>query len=439
MNVQALYEDRLASSAEAAAAIGDRTNLILGMGVAMPPGFMAALAHRARHDGLTSLNLYYMHANKAAAETILKPDLMDVLRPHPLFQSNHDRALSEAGRAQGKTWVHFVPSAFYQAGRLLTEQIEPDCFVTTVAPMDRSGHFSLGTNADYGAILVRKARKVIVEVNPNMPRTFGETLLHVSQVDMVTEHEAPLMELPRATPTKEDQAIARRIAAEIPDGATIQMGVGGIPLAVMDNLVGHRDLGLHSELFSTPMVDLIERGVITGAAKTVMPYKHVFTLALGDRATYDFMHDNPAITGYPATWVNNPTVIRKNKDMISVNAAIEVDLAGQVNAESISGFQFSGTGGQLDFVRGAYESPGGKSFIALHATAKKGTVSRIVPVLRDAAVTDPRMDTQFVVTEYGMADLKGRSLAERARALIQLAHPDFRDDLSSRAREMGVI
>jgi itaconate CoA-transferase len=137
--------------------------------------------------------------------------------------------------------------------------------------------------------------------------------------------------------------------------------------------------------------------------------------------------------------VNNPTVIRKNKDMISVNAAIEVDLAGQVNAESISGFQFSGTGGQLDFVRGAYESPGGKSFIALHATAKKGTVSRIVPVLRDAAVTDPRMDTQFVVTEYGMADLKGRSLAERARALIQLAHPDFRDDLSSRARKMGVI
>lgn len=439
MDAHALYADRLVSSSEAAAAVRDRANLILGMGVAMPPGFMAALADRARSGGLTSLNLYYMHANKAAAETILKPDLMDVLRPHPLFQSGHDRALSEAGRAQGKNWVHFVPSAFYQAGRLLTERIEPDCFVTTVSPMDRSGHFSLGTNADYGALLVRKAARVIVEVNPHMPRTFGECLLHVSQVDMITEHAAPLMELPGVTPGKEDHAIARRIAAEIPDRATIQMGVGGVPLAVMAQLEGHRDLGLHSELFSPPMVGLIQKGVITGAAKSVMPFKHVFTLALGDRATYDFMDDNPSIVGYPATWVNNPTVIRKNKDMMSVNSAIEVDLAGQVNAESLSGFQFSGTGGQLDFVRGAYEAPGGKSFIALHATAKKGSVSRIVPVLQDAAVTDPRMDTQYVVTEYGMVDLKGLSLEERARALIQLAHPDFRDDLSARAREMGVM
>jgi len=434
------YGDKGVTATDAAASIADGGNLILGMGVAMPPAFMAALAARARaRDGLRGLNLYYMHSNKAASETILQPDLMEVLRLYPLFMSPYDRALDAEGRKQGKVWIHFVPSMFHQVGRLLTEQIDADCFVTTVSPMDRSGHFSLGTNADYGAVLARKAKRVIVEVNPNMPRTFGENLLHLSQVDLVIEHEAPLMELPEHAPDPADERIAERIAGMIPDEATLQMGVGGVPAAVTARLAHHKRLGIHSELLSPPMVDLIRKGVVTGESKTLMPYKHVFTLALGDRAMFDFMDDNPSVVGYPATWTNNPAVIRKNRNMISVNSALQIDLTGQINAEWIGGHQFSGTGGQLDFVRGAYLSPGGKSFVALHATAKDGQISRIVPQLTEGTVTDPRVDTHHVVTEFGCVDLKGRSLSERARALIGIAHPDFRADLTASAKEMGLL
>lgn len=427
------------SARDAADSVDDASNLVLGMGVAMPPAFMAALAERVRaRRGLGRLNVYYMHGSKATAETILKPDLMDVLRLNILFMSGHDRAFAEEGRKRGETWVHFVPAMFHQVGRLLTEQIRPDCFVTTVSPMDRSGHFSLGTNPDYGAELVRKARRVIVEVNRNMPRTFGENLLHISQVDAVIEHDAPLMELPSHAPGPEDLAIARAIAPLIPDEATLQMGVGGVPEAVLAELRGHRRLGLHSELLSPPMIDMIRRGVITGEAKSLMRYKHVFTLALGNADMYDFMDDNPSIVGYPATWVNNPAVIRKNRNMISVNAALQVDLTGQVNSEALNGHQFSGTGGQLDFVRGAYLAPNGKSFIALHATARDGTVSRIVPQLANTTITDPRVDTQFIVTEFGMADMKGKSLSERAEALVAIAHPDFRDSLAAEAKAAGL-
>ena len=428
------------SAREAADSLEDASNLVLGMGVAMPPAFMAALADRARERrGLSRLNLYYMHASKAATETILKPELMDVLRLNVLFMSGHDRAFAEQGLKRGEVWVHFVPSMFHQVGRLLTEQIRPDTFVTTVSPMDRSGHFSLGTNPDYAAELVRKGRRVIVEVNRHMPRTFGENLLHISQVDAVIEHDAPLMELPSHAPGPEDLLIGRSIAALIPNEATLQMGVGGVPEAVLAELRGHKRLGLHSELLSPPMIDLMRRGVLTGEAKTILRYKHVFTLALGNADMYDFIDDNPSIVGYPATWVNNPAVIRKNRDMISVNAALQVDLTGQVNSEALNGHQFSGTGGQLDFVRGAYLAPNGRSFIALHSTAKGGTVSRIVPQLANTTITDPRVDTQFIVTEYGMADMKGRSLSERARALIGVAHPSFRESLAAEAKAIGLV
>lgn len=427
---QSAYAAKMISAAEAARSIEDQTNIVLGMGVAMPPAFMHALADRVRHEtGLSRLNLFYMHASAAAADSILSEDLMDVLKLHVLFMSSHDRAYSKLGREKGRTYIHFIPCLFHQVGRLLTEQIDPDCFIATVSPMDRSGHFSLGTNADYAATVIRKAKRVILEVNENMPRTFGQTLVHIDQVDAVIDYTTPLMEVPRPHASPEDEAIARRIAQEIPDGATIQMGVGGIPAAVMSNLGDRQDLGLHSELLSPAIVQMIQNGVITGAAKSIMAHQHVFTLALGDRAMYAFMDDNPSLVGLPASWVNNPAVIRKNRRMVSVNGAIEIDLTGQINSESLDGQQFSGTGGQLDFVRGAYSAEGGKSFIALRSTAKNGTVSRIVPSLQNAAVTDPRMDTHYVVTEYGLANLKGLTLQERAKAMIQLAHPKFRDGL----------
>ncbi len=436
---QDTYEAKCVSPAEAVETIPDKINLILGMCVAMPPALMAALADKTRTGGVTDLNLYYMHSNPAAGETLLRPELMDRLHPHPLFMSHIDRDLAKQGREHGEEWVRFVPCLFHQAGRLLTENISPDCFVTTVSPMDRAGFFSLGTNPDYGATVVRKAKKVIVEVNKNMPRTFGECLLHIDDVDLVVENDAPLMEATVAEPGDTDVKIARQIAQQIPDGATLQMGIGAIPAVVLRELSDHTDLGLHSELFSPAMVPLIRSGVINGRQKSVLPHKHVFTLAIGDHPTYDFMDDNPSIVGYPADYVNSPAVIRKNTNMMSVNAAIEVDLTGQVNAESIAGVPYSGTGGQLDFVRGAYASPGGKSFIAMPSTRKGGTVSKIVPKLEGGAVTDTRMDAHYVVTEYGIVNLKGCSLGERAERLIDLAHPDHRSDLTAAAKQMRLL
>ncbi len=436
---QEAYQAKRVTPAAAVETIPDKSNLILGMCVAMPPALMAALAEKTQAGGVTDLNLYYMHAPPAAGETMLRPELMDRLHPHPLFMSHIDRDLAKQGREQGEEWVRFVPCLFHQAGRLLTENISPDCFVTTVSPMDRAGFFSLGTNPDYGATVVRKAKKVIVEVNKNMPRTFGECLLHVDDVDLVVENDAPLMEAAAATPGDTDITIAQQIAREIPDGATLQMGIGAVPAVVLRELKDHTDLGLHSELFSPAMVPLIQSGVINGRRKNVLPYKHVYTLAIGDAPTYDFMDDNPSIVGYPADYVNAPPVIRKNANMMSVNAAIEVDLTGQVNAESIAGVPYSGTGGQLDFVRGAYASPGGKSFIAMPSTRKKGTISKIVPKLEGGAVTDTRMDAHYVVTEFGIANLKGCSLAERAERLIALAHPDHRSELTAAAKDMRLL
>ena len=437
--IQDMYEAKKTTPKEAIAHIQDRSNLIMGMSVAMPPALMQAVAERVKAGHFSRLNLYYMHANEAATKTLLLPELMDIVKPHPLFMSGHDRQLAKKGYDKGEEWVHFVPCLFHQAGRLLTESISPDCFIVTVSKMDKAGYFSLGTNPDYGATVIRKAKKVIVEVNENMPRTFGECLVHISDVDMIVENTEPLMQTIIGGGGPEDDKIGQLIAERIPDGATLQMGIGAVPNSVMSKLTSHKDLGLHSELFSPPMVDLIKRGVLNGSKKSLLPYKHVFTLALGDKEMFEFMDDNPSIVGYPVSWVNNPSVIRKNDTMISVNAAIEVDLTGQVNSESLGGHQFSGTGGQLDFVRGAYASSGGKSFIALHSTAKDGTVSRITPTIKGGAITDPRMDVQYIVTEYGVANMKGLSLQGRARALIEISHPNFREELSKYAHEKGLL
>lgn len=436
MDVETQYQHKLMLAEEACTLLKDKQNLILGMGVAMPPKLLSAIAEKLQGDLFTELNLYYMHGSKVLSETLLTPELVPKIRAHSLFMSGYDRAALK--HLSGRPLIEFVPSTFHQVGRLLTEQVDPHCFMVTVSPMDKHGYFSLGTNADYGASVIRKAHHVVVEVNENMPRTFGECSVHISEVDAVVEYSTPLTEIPSHAPSETDTAIAGLIAARINDGDTLQMGVGGVPSAVLGLLKNHQNLGLHSELFCPAMVELIQSGVINGKMKSWMQHKHIFTLALGDKAMYDFMNDNPSIVGYPASWVNNPSIIRKNNNMVSVNAAIEVDLSGQINAEQIAGQPFSGTGGQLDFVRGAYASRGGRSFIALNSTAKKGSISRIVPCLEGGAVTDTRMDTHFVVTEYGCVNLKGLSLSQRAKALISISHPDFRDELTRAAYLQGL-
>lgn len=412
-------------------------NLILGMGVAMPPALIGGLAKALRAGTLPHFNLYYMHGSQALASQLLTEEFVGRFTPRSLFLSGHDRKAIKA--LNGVKWVEFVPAAFHQVGRLLTQYLEPDCFMTTVSAMDRHGYVSLGTNADYGATVVRKAKKVIAEVNPQMPRTFGECSVHISEIDALIEADNPLSEVPSAEASEVDLAIARQVAERIHDGDTLQMGVGGVPDAVLGMLENHKNLGLHSELFSPSMANLIQQGVINGRFKQMMQHKHVFTLALGDRAMYDFMDDNPSIVGFPASWVNDPAIIRQNPNMVSVNSAIEVDITGQINAEMIQGTPFSGTGGQLDFVRGAFGSRGGRSFIALHSTAKQGKLSRVVPQLTGGTVTDTRMDAHFVVTEYGCVELKGLSMPQRVKAMIGVAHPAFREELEQQARALGYL
>jgi itaconate CoA-transferase len=273
-----------------------------------------------------------------------------------------------------------------------------------------------------------------------MPRVFGDSLLHISEVDAIVENDAPLFTLPPATPEPEDAVIGTQIAAMIPDGATIQLGIGSLPDAVTRYLTGHKDLGIHTELFCPGMAALIQKGVVTGKRKTLHPRKHLFTNAIGTKEMYAFLDDNPSAESYPVSYVNDPAVIARNDTMISVNSVLEVDLLGQCNAESLAGYQYSATGGQLDFVRGAFNARGGKSFLAFYATAKNGSISRIVPRLEQGAViTTPRMDTHFLVTEYGCVDLKGKSTRERALAIISLAHPRFRDHLLKEAEQMYLL
>lgn len=435
--LKALYHQRLLTPAEAVLQIADCRNLILGMSAAQPPALMAAAADALKDRLIGPLALYYLHGTDALRRSLLIPELADRLTPRPLFLSPADR--DAMAQSASPNWVEFVPAMLHQVGRLLTEHIEPDCFFVTVSPMDRHGYFSLGTNADYGASVIRKARKVVVEVNRQMPRTFGECSVHISEIDHIVEHDHPLVEATPNPPTDVDLRIADRIVERIDDGDTLQIGVGGVPNAVLAKLANHRDLGLHSELFSPAMMPLIQSGVMNGRRKTWMQHKHVFTFALGDRALYDFLDDNPAIVGYPASWVNNPDIIRLNDNMVSINSALEIDLTGQINSEQLGDRPFSGAGGQLDFVRGAYSARNGRSFVALRSTAQSGRLSRVVPRLRGGTVTDPRNDVHFVVTEHGCVNLKGLSIPQRARALINLAAPEFRQSLENEAASMGLL
>ncbi|MCX6013714.1 MAG: 4-hydroxybutyrate--acetyl-CoA CoA transferase, partial [Chloroflexi bacterium] len=315
-----------------------------------------------------------------------------------------------------------------------------DVMVTTVSPMDKAGYFSFGTSNDFCTTAARCCKKLIVEVNEKMPRVFGDSLLHISEVDAVVENTVPLLELKSPPGKPEDEIIGKLVAEMVPDGATIQLGFGGLPNAVTRYLMNHKDLGIHTELFGSGMVDLIERGVVTGKKKNLHPRKNLFTVAQGTKKMYDFLNDNPSIESYPVSYINEPSVIAQNDNMISINSIIDVDLTGQCNAEYLDGTQFSGTGGQLDFVRGAFNSKGGKSILAFYSTAKKGTVSRVVPHFAPGTVvTTPRMDTHFLITEYGVVNLKGKSTRERALDIISIAHPKFRDELLREAENMHLV
>lgn len=438
MSHQDEYQRKLCPAAEAVAHIQSGEILVKGMAAAEPPALLAALARRLEAGELTGLRLYYLHSDRHAAATVLRYELMDHIVPFCFFLRETERELIRRGVEDNRKVVHFVPNSFPELPRFFREEIRVDTTLLTVSPMDRDGNFTFGTNNDYGSAAARACRRLIVEVNPRMPRTMGDTTLHISEVDAIVEHEAPLLEAPDAPLEPEAAVIGETVADMVRDGATIQMGVGAIPNAVCQYLRDRRDLGIHTEVLTTGMLDLIRRGVANGRRKSLHPRKAVYTFALGTRELYDALDNSLLFESRPVDYVVDPRVIARNHEMVSINAALQVDLYGQVNAEWLNGHQFTGTGGQLAFVRGAYQAPGGRSIIALPATAKKGQASRIVPHL-PGPVTDTRIDTHCVVTEFGVAQLKGKGSSERAEALISIAHPDFREELRQAARRLFLI
>lgn len=433
MNWNQNYRSKIVTAEAAAAVIPSRANVAMGMAVGAPPALLTALAARAGANEIEELKLWYFHSLEHAAKTVLRYDLLDRVRPHCMFLSSVERALIKRGEADGRQVIEFVPVAFSDSSRMLAERVALDAFIITVSPMDRHGWFTFGTNNDYATTAARAAKRLIVEVNPNMPRVFGESLLHISEVDAVVEHEASLHELEPCAPDEDDLKIAATIAGMIDDHACLQMGIGTLPTAVCGLLTDRKDLGIHTELLTPGLASLIECGAVTNRRKTTYRGRSVFTFAMGNRTFYDLLDDNPSMYSAPVEIVNDPRHISKNDNVVSVNATLQVDLSGACNSEHLLGRQYSGSGGQLDFVRGAQASKGGKSIIACHSTAKGGTISRIVPKLH-GPVTTPRNDTQIVVTERGWVDLKGKSLRERAEALIGIAHPRFHEELASSLR-----
>ena len=428
------YQRKLTTPDEAVTLIPDGSSIVQPLIAGEPPAVLAAIAERARSGGFTSLTMRALLPFSATKATVLDPDLKDVIRWDSLFVGGADRAAVAEGRAG------FTPNFFHQVPRLLSEFIPVDVCIATVSPMDRHGYMSLGVAVDYTLTAARVAKVLILEVNSHMPRTHGRSFVHISEATAVVENDNPLPELPTPAMRDEDEAIGKAIAEMVPNGATIQLGIGGVPNAVAQFLCDHEDLGIHSEMFTDSMVDLIEDGVANGVRKTLHPRKALFTFAAGSERMYRFLDDNPYCEAHPVSYTNSPDVIAQNNALISVNAAIEIDLSGQCCAESIGPAQFSGTGGQADFVRGAFNSPDGKSFLALYSTAKSGEVSRFVPMLTPGAVvTTSRQDVHYVVSEYGVAMLKGKSVTERAKSLIGLAHPKFRDELTEAAKKLGYL
>ena len=431
------YAAKLTTPAKAVEGIANGSTLCLALAVGMPGALARAVADRILAGNLKDLNLYYQHSMKYSEETLIRPEVLSKVDARVFFMGDPDRKMVQIGLKEGRKYLSYVPINFSNIPRALTEHIHVNTFLVTVSPMDASGHFSLGTNNDYASTVLRHCDRVVVEVNRNMPRVFGDSLVHVSEVHAIVENHAPLVKVPYVEPDEGSMKIGKCIAEQIPDGATLQLGIGNLPNAVA-LLLGHRnDLGIHSELFSHALMKLVKSGVANGRKKTLHPRKHVFTFAIGDDEVYEFINDNPSMESYASSYVNKIDIIAQHDNMMSINTAVEVDLYGQVKGEFINGHQYSGSGGQFDFVKGASFSKGGKSFIGLKSAAKNGTISCIVPHVQMA--TDTRMDVEHIVTEYGCVNLRGRSTRERALALISIAHPNFRDQLAKHAKSINLI
>lgn len=430
------YKEKVISLEQALDMIKSDMNVVTGLGAGEAQLIMNnihTIADRVRNVTITN-------CLSMANGEFLKEEYVDSFNIDGWFFSPPLRKAFKNGN------VSFIPNHLHLAGWKRLAHVKPDIFVGTASMPDEHGFISLSTSNTYESQMIEKADIVIMEINPNYPRTFGDVEIHYTDIDYFIEADYKVPSLPDVIPNEKDKKIGAYIAELINDGDTIQLGIGGIPNAVASALKGKKDLGIHTEMMTSGMVDLIECGAVTGKKKTLHKGKHVATFALGNQKLYDFINNNPSVMILNGKYVNDPAVYGLNDNMVSINTALEVDLTGQVCSESIGHIQFSGTGGQADTAIGAQNAKNGRSFIALYSTAmvrnpetgEKEEKSKIVPFLKPGAiVTLSRNDVDMVVTEYGVAHLRGTNVRERIERLVAIAHPDFREDILREAHELG--
>ena len=427
----ALYRSRLMTAEAAVARIRDHDTIVVPTGVGESPLLLTALSARRRelHGVRVSQILplgRYGYFDRDTAQ-------------HVRHAAYFFGPASRAGGQEG--WSDYVPAYFSELPQLIERGLTPaDVVISMASPMDEHGFMSLGLAPDYTMAAIEKARIVLLEVNPNVPYAFGRNQIHISRVTSLVESETQVAEVGLPTIGPVQEAIGKYVAELIPDGATLQVGYGGIPDAVVMQLTHKKDLGVHTEMIGDAVLRLIEAGVVTNARKNVNRGKSMATFALGSRRLYQFMNRNPALEMHPVDVTNDPARAGENDRLVAVNATLQVDLIGQCGSESLGAIPYSGTGGQADFVRAANRSRDGKAFIVVPSTAKNHTISRIVPTLSPGThVTTSKNDVNYVVTEYGVAQLRGKSAKQRALELIGIAHPDFRTELRNEAARLNLL
>jgi len=414
-------------SAEKAAGYVKSGDRVFIQGAAMTPTFLIdALCER--HANLDKVELIHLHTEGQA--NYAKDPCNRSFKINSCFVGGNVRSAVNNGNGD------YIPIFLSEVHLLFKRDILPlDVALIQVSPPDKHGYCSLGTSIDVTLAAIESAKIVIAQVNPQVPRTHGDGIIHVERIDYAVEADVPVFSTTLNEPSEVEKSVGKHVAELVEDGATLQMGIGGIPNVVLANLTGHKRLGIHTEMFSDGILPLVKSGVITGENKKVEPGKIVSCFAVGSKELYDFMDDNPVIHMKEAAYTNDTAIIRKNPKVTAINSAIEIDLTGQVCADTIGGYQFSGVGGQMDFIRGASLSPGGKAIIAMPSMTSKGQ-TKIVPFLKQGAgITTTRAHVHYVVTEYGAVDLFGKNLKQRAHALISIAHPDHREQLEREAFE----
>ncbi|MFO7981070.1 MAG: acetyl-CoA hydrolase/transferase C-terminal domain-containing protein [Candidatus Aminicenantes bacterium] len=425
------YKKKLVSAEEAVSEIESKQRVYISGNAAAPYVLFNALAERK--DELKSVEL--VHVLLLGEDPFSKPEMEGHFRHNSLFVGPADRKAINEGRADYiPIFLHQIPELFY------SKQMPIDVAILHLSPPDEHGFMSYGVEVLSSKSAAESADVVIAQINEQMPRVLGDSFIHVSKIDKIVEVSESLPELEKKPFSEVERKIGSLIANLIEDGSTLQLGIGGIPDAVLSALKDRRDLGSHTEMVSDGVMEAIETGVITGAKKTYHANKVILTFLLGSKKLYEFANNNPVFEAHPTDYTNDPFIIARNDKMVAINSAIEVDISGQVCSDSIGKYIYSGFGGQVDFIRGAAHSKNGKPIIALPSTAKKGDLSRIVPYLKKGAgVVTTRADVEYVVTEYGVAYLHGKNLQERTRALIEIAHPKFRDDLIKEAKSRNLL